>query len=1774
MAGGAVSPPLTPTPSPGRSALGTAAARATNGDGARKEPPPPTRRAGTLLAAASIGDERAAAWLLEQGAPIEDADPDGWTALLRAAAVGHEAIVRLLLDHGASTLPLFAKGREVHSRQSRQSGRSTPLHYKELFGEASIVNMLVAAAAAAVPSADSESMANALRSATYGLVLLLLRALQPQANQKAIAARLAAQPTAPLQRAKPLHAPVKGAWSVSYDQFVRQSGETVANQVLQRGRPYPERRILPPAPAPPRKPPAPPFKQSLPPSLMSTSPLPVHDPVRTGAHWYNSADGAPTELEGVASVPTQMPETPVESPLEWSTDPLPLQKLPVARCHADLEIGPFASHGPWSMTTTVTRVRDSLWELSHRKAFGVAVTSFPMTEGRHYIECRVLTSASSGFLIGVAQSGYDPDKDPEFAGLLWAFDSFDGSLHHARRSYKWNGMEPAAQGDCIGVHLDSDRGLLTIYKNGRKLGVMCGGLRGETLSWAVPLWDVGDCVQITPLSEPTVEDQPLPLDASTEMQLQINEAGLTYLKSGATESHKTVAKSSLTTGSSSLRPSPPAAVTARTPTAKSSSTGQQTVSSPRPSPPKGLSDTHAQAIIDAEAARAGPRALHKLRSSNEQALITTKETAAENEKFLAVHDAAAPLSAEDGRPTHGQAVPKNEEDASATIAATSNNNETAERAFEQEANFQLSRFLKFSEQGEVTLLIPKLSEICRKILSAMTTRQLINLAQRRHVSVLDCPSCTKLELQALVQKAAAVPEKQLYVDLDNVDKEFRQRLHYHHRSAAVTRPELMVFLKELGADPALYYDKQKVVKKLTEHWAGKELKKFMLSDKSKPSPRNGQELVSDPAALLLSHTEWIKKLEKALGWIAPGTIFLATDSQNWITVGFPDGESGRESGDTVHGSTQAKRQAADGAVSASTRSSSLRKDTGSTVIGSVPLSSAGARTPGEDECSVSAATLSPVDAPSVAEQQQLVNLETELRSLVIEAKDAATTANSAAIAIVKRGTAASQAIANQQQPGVAAATADELPNKAMMLKLKRQEEQIMRLTRQLEDVRVEMERANPQPVQPIVEVEDEEEEEKPADPVTEAEFRAAASQNQVNKMAELKAHDINIDAADDLGTDHRFSNASLRGFTALHHATFGEHGPSLDAMTRLLLWKCRTDIEDATGITARGYAVDPRAAALLDLVTTKYVAQKGDPGYEDAGLLPDLVPTMSRAEKAEVLIAEVWPYRLQRAERHAAILEASAVGNEAALVAALGSDDSVDPDLIDCIDGFGQTPLCWAAHQGHTHIVKKLLQYNADILKGSYSSVGNAAGSAPTEGHPTDAVRGNFLSPRGTPFLNACRGGHADIANILGDNGVDPAQLEMALAELKEREADDSRGVNKWDVFCHWVPAHPDTAAERKRVTKGLADIRTLLKGLYAHTQNVDMHEKKPKADKRKGRTPRPPAKARAKSPGRGKRLRSSSPKKKRRSPAPATSRLPPAQVAAALAGPGGMQAMLLSPTALGTLSDGRATELAADYEKQVLEAAKAAADGAVAVAAYIRENGTPPPPPEVSLEPKPPDGSQLDATPRFTKLHRELRLSRDGQQVEKKKATTHGQWRTALCAGSKMIMRRGGGGVAEDYYADFIIRTATGSERRLGEAEGLTGLDAHPHHNTHHHHRALPRNITIGVAHRTYSPDTPGRGTSSQHCWGYCAHSGLCRHAGRAFDWGGRTAAVPGDTLGLHLRLPETGDGGGTLSVFLNGELLGEMCEVPAGEYVWMVENGDPGESVQIRAGAVRGSG
>ena len=69
--------------------------------------------AAALRAACAAGDTQAIAALLAAGAPLEDRDPRGRTALMVAAARGRIDAVRLLLAHGASTQPVDREGQDA-----------------------------------------------------------------------------------------------------------------------------------------------------------------------------------------------------------------------------------------------------------------------------------------------------------------------------------------------------------------------------------------------------------------------------------------------------------------------------------------------------------------------------------------------------------------------------------------------------------------------------------------------------------------------------------------------------------------------------------------------------------------------------------------------------------------------------------------------------------------------------------------------------------------------------------------------------------------------------------------------------------------------------------------------------------------------------------------------------------------------------------------------------------------------------------------------------------------------------------------------------------------------------------------------------------------------------------------------------------------------------------------------------------------------------------------------------------------------------------------------------------------------------------------------------------------------------------------------------------------------------------------------------------------------------------------------------------------------------
>ena len=79
-----------------------------------------------------------------------------------------------------------------------------------------------------------------------------------------------------------------------------------------------------------------------------------------------------------------------------------------------------------------------------------------------------------------------------FDGYCWSSDWGEGNSGRET----WDGMERLSAGSyTIGMLLDLDEGTLSVYKNGRKLGVMKRGLAGH-YCWVVALAAAGSQVSI------------------------------------------------------------------------------------------------------------------------------------------------------------------------------------------------------------------------------------------------------------------------------------------------------------------------------------------------------------------------------------------------------------------------------------------------------------------------------------------------------------------------------------------------------------------------------------------------------------------------------------------------------------------------------------------------------------------------------------------------------------------------------------------------------------------------------------------------------------------------------------------------------------------------------------------------------------------------------------------------------------------------------------------------------------------------------------------------------------------------------------------------------------------------------------------------------------------------------------------------------------------------------------------------------------------------------
>jgi hypothetical protein len=149
-------------------------------------------------------------------------------------------------------------------------------------------------------------------------------------------------------------------------------------------------------------------------------------------------------------------------------------------------------------------------EYSYRAAASLAV----MRAGQHYAEFTLVArSVEPAFgpcmLFGVVTPRWDVEGGTAAdrqAGNCF-FSTEDGVLYPD--GHEWEGMQAAAEiGDRVGLLLDLDRGTLTVYKNGERLGVMVsGGLLG-TFSWAVSLgYEEGHSARIEPAPLPPLPDE-------------------------------------------------------------------------------------------------------------------------------------------------------------------------------------------------------------------------------------------------------------------------------------------------------------------------------------------------------------------------------------------------------------------------------------------------------------------------------------------------------------------------------------------------------------------------------------------------------------------------------------------------------------------------------------------------------------------------------------------------------------------------------------------------------------------------------------------------------------------------------------------------------------------------------------------------------------------------------------------------------------------------------------------------------------------------------------------------------------------------------------------------------------------------------------------------------------------------------------------------------------------------------------------------------------------
>lgn len=177
--------------------------------------------------------------------------------------------------------------------------------------------------------------------------------------------------------------------------------------------------------------------------------------------------------------------------------------------------------------------------LTHlRQGYADAITSaycnHIMRAGRHYVTFTIVQRRYAGICVGIVRplmnweleglESFDPGQ-PRLFPEDW-YDEYEyewnGSIkcclltvgatvkkcwwHDWEEDYgvdDWEGSEGFHIGDEVGMLLDLEDGTLSVYRNGRRLGVMKDGLSGE-YCWVSTLCHNGDSVRIEKGSIPTV----------------------------------------------------------------------------------------------------------------------------------------------------------------------------------------------------------------------------------------------------------------------------------------------------------------------------------------------------------------------------------------------------------------------------------------------------------------------------------------------------------------------------------------------------------------------------------------------------------------------------------------------------------------------------------------------------------------------------------------------------------------------------------------------------------------------------------------------------------------------------------------------------------------------------------------------------------------------------------------------------------------------------------------------------------------------------------------------------------------------------------------------------------------------------------------------------------------------------------------------------------------------------------------------------------------------